>query len=292
MIENIGNFLPGFVRQNKLVSLLGLAIGCYLIGRWLVSKTPPSEETTKKSNDVGQNEIKKTAPTTSLPSTQENRQLEHSLKPKPQNSQLLEEKILTLKANNTPFQVQPEFLDQYDFLSLEPRPAISEYVDYKTYLGGNRYPEIRPFNKNRFQFKDPNQYFNASRVLQGRAISCQGPLYHEHDNFWRMVWESNTTAIIMLTDFMEDGKEKCSWYLPYENEKPSPEEVIVTQVEGPPRHIKSQEGVTALIERRLELEHNGEKRSVIHYHLSGWNDFQTVPETTLAELVLTVWEAL
>src|SRR5579862_9053365 len=175
----IENFLPSFVRQNKLASLLGLAIGgigCLLFARWYVSKNPPSERTTKKSDATGRSGIK---PNTGLPNPMK----------KPQNLQLLEDakrRILTLKANNTVFQVQQKFLDQYDLLSAEARPDFSEYVDGRKYLACNRYNGIIPFKKNMFQFKNPSNYFNASRVLQGRAISCQGPLPNEHDNFWRM----------------------------------------------------------------------------------------------------------
>ena len=84
-----------------------------------------------------------------------------------------------------------------------------------------------------------------------------------------MVWESQTTAIVMLTDLVEKQFPKCSWYLPQRTgatlpakiELPQGEEITVTQVDGPPiPKNHSSEGSTELIERRLVLEYKGEKK--------------------------------
>lgn len=215
--------------------------------------------------------------------------------------------IPTFETNSSSFQVRQEYLDQYRVFEEQnktqstgemPRPYALLALDEQNECR-NRYDSIIPYQANIFCFQNPSLYFNASRVLEGRAISCQGPLNNEHAHFWKMVWESQTTAIIMLTDLVERKNHKCSWYLPQEkrttlpskNELPQGEEITVKQVEGPPKPTNaSPMGFTEPTERRLELEYKGAKRQVIHYHLRGWSDFKAIPAIILAKLVMLVWE--
>ncbi|HEX2579503.1 MAG TPA: tyrosine-protein phosphatase [Rhabdochlamydiaceae bacterium] len=163
----------------------------------------------------------------------------------------------------------------------------------------NRYRNIIPYQQSIFKFQNSALYFNASRVLQGRAISCQGPLENEHAHFWRMVWESNTTAIVMLTDLDEKGVNKCSWYLPTGTEAKLPPksdlpkelEITVTQTDGPPKPTSASTSDSfEFFQRRIELYYKDEKRTVVHYHLRGWHDFTAAPHATLANLVKRVWD--
>lgn len=178
-------------------------------------------------------------------------------------------------------QVRQEYLDQYSKLEGQNNGQVKTYAQQavteedlafrEERQSRNRYPDILPYQQNIFQFLDPSRYFNASRVLQGRAISCQGPLDNEHEHFWKMVWESKTTAVIMLTDLFESGYVKCSWYLPTKQGKTLPsngefsqeEVIIVSQLDGPPQPSKeSPKDFTELVERRLELEYKEEKGSL------------------------------
>lgn len=59
-------------------------------------------------------------------------------------------------------------------------------------------------------FGDVTQGHNSPREF----IVTQGPLHSTRDDFWRMVWESNSRAIVMLTRCIEKGREKCDHYWP------------------------------------------------------------------------------
>ena len=95
----------------------------------------------------------------------------------------------------------------------------------------------------------------------GRS-TAKALLENEHEHFWKMVWETKTTAIIMLTDLVEGGYEKCSWYLPSEKGETLPsngeltqeEVIIVNQIDGPPKPTEeSSRGSTKLVERGYRI---------------------------------------
>jgi protein tyrosine phosphatase len=200
-------------------------------------------------------------------------------------------------------QIKQEYLDQYrEFEENQTNLLRSAYAEEALYPANqkrNRAREVIPYQPNIFKFQDRALYFNASLILQGRAISCQAPIRTEQAHFWRMVWESNTTAIVMLTDLVEKGVNKCSWYLPKESgyklpprsDLPKKLEITVTQTYGPPKPTSaSTSDSIEFFQRRLELEYEAEKRTVVHYHLTGWDEFKASPHEILSQLVNLVWK--
>ncbi|XP_052742344.1 mucin-17 [Bicyclus anynana] len=88
----------------------------------------------------------------------------------------------------------------------------------------NRYSNVLPLPETRVPLRrigsDPTtEYINANYVtgpgnIRNYYIACQAPLPHTVVDFWRMLWEQNSRVIVMLTEYMENGIEKCYEYLP------------------------------------------------------------------------------
>ncbi|XP_015174621.1 PREDICTED: serine-rich adhesin for platelets [Polistes dominula] len=105
-------------------------------------------------------------------------------------------------------------------------PQVSSKMD-ELPLGAevkNRYANVIPLPESRVPLKklndDPlSEYINASYVRGPKNaikyyIACQAPLDTTVTDFWRMIWEQQSKVIIMLTDFVENGVEKCTEYIP------------------------------------------------------------------------------
>ncbi|KAK7080770.1 hypothetical protein SK128_015480 [Halocaridina rubra] len=88
----------------------------------------------------------------------------------------------------------------------------------------NRYANVIPVPETRVLLKgmkdSPNsEYINANYVRGPRNeskyyIATQAPLEDTVPDFWRMIWEQETRVVVMLTDFVEKGIDKCADYLP------------------------------------------------------------------------------
>ncbi|KAB7507413.1 Tyrosine-protein phosphatase 1 [Armadillidium nasatum] len=87
----------------------------------------------------------------------------------------------------------------------------------------NRYRDISPYDGTRVVLKTTlGDYINASYVnmeipgsgIINRYIACQGPLSTTTSDFWHMVWEQQSTLVVMLTTVVEQGRVKCHRYWP------------------------------------------------------------------------------
>uniref|UniRef100_A0A8C2RMK7 protein-tyrosine-phosphatase n=1 Tax=Capra hircus TaxID=9925 RepID=A0A8C2RMK7_CAPHI len=89
----------------------------------------------------------------------------------------------------------------------------------------NRLVNIMPYESTRVCLQpirgvEGSDYINASFIdgyrQQKAYIATQGPLAETTEDFWRMLWEHNSTIVVMLTKLREMGREKCHQYWPAE----------------------------------------------------------------------------
>uniref|UniRef100_A0A8C7SEA1 Receptor-type tyrosine-protein phosphatase F n=1 Tax=Oncorhynchus mykiss TaxID=8022 RepID=A0A8C7SEA1_ONCMY len=89
----------------------------------------------------------------------------------------------------------------------------------------NRLVNIMPFESTRVSLQpirgvEGSDYINASFIdgyrQQKAYMATQGPLAETTEDFWRMLWEHNSTIVVMLTKLREMGREKCHQYWPAE----------------------------------------------------------------------------
>jgi len=154
----------------------------------------------------------------------------------------------------------------------------------------NRYSNVLPTEKTRVKLKpvdaeEGSDFINAnfiSGLIPGseRAyVATQGPLQSTFSEFWRMIWELNSTVIVMLTKEVENGRLKCDKYWPD----------FDCPLSCPPfKIIMENEDVTDELSTRKLLLTNSqtdESRTVWQFQYTAWPD-HGLPVSTTAFLDL------
>ncbi|XP_076680114.1 tyrosine-protein phosphatase Lar isoform X4 [Andrena cerasifolii] len=126
--------------------------------------------------------------------------------------------------------MQPE-IDNITGMELEFKKLSNIKVDSTRFISANlpcnkhknRLVHILPYECTRVCLQpqrniEGSDYINASLIdgyrYRGAYIATQGPLCDTTDDFWRMLWEHNSTIVVMLTKLKEMGREKCHQYWP------------------------------------------------------------------------------
>ncbi|XP_066591516.1 receptor-type tyrosine-protein phosphatase H [Prorops nasuta] len=142
----------------------------------------------------------------------------------------------------------------------------------------NRYSDILPYDFSRVKLEvidnDPNtDYINASFIRgytgDDEYIACQGPKEETTYDFWRMVDQYEVKTIVMLTQLVEKGKEKCHQYFPAIMETFRYENMTI--------RCASELDFRTYTHRTLVLQKGNKKRNIIHLHFKDWPDHD-VPE--------------
>ncbi|XP_016159942.1 PREDICTED: receptor-type tyrosine-protein phosphatase S isoform X3 [Ficedula albicollis] len=144
----------------------------------------------------------------------------------------------------------------------------------------NRLVNIMPYESTRVCLQpirgvEGSDYINASFIdgyrKQKAYIATQGPLAETTEDFWRMLWENNSTIVVMLTKLREMGREKCHQYWPAERSARYQYFVVDPMAEyNMPQYI--------LREFKVTDARDGQSRTVRQFQFTDWPE-QGVPKS-------------
>ncbi|KAH8692692.1 protein-tyrosine phosphatase 2 [Talaromyces proteolyticus] len=168
----------------------------------------------------------------------------------------------------------------------------------------NRYFNVQAWANSRIRLRVPQgecDFINASPIvlkdsqtgMETRYIATQGPKDGIHlSHFWNMVFHESleVSVIVMLTQTIEAGKEKCAQYFPLDLDDPVME--LFSEADDPSTSDDDSQdednlqvyGTITLLEsqfdascrsevRKLELKIGAESKIVWHFLFAGWADY-------------------
>lgn len=126
--------------------------------------------------------------------------------------------------------------------------------------------------------KDPGHYY----------IATQAPLENTMADFWRMIWEQNSRVIIMATDLIENGIDRCAEYLPPSVVLDNHMTFGNLQVTLKSREVKDKYAVSSL---HLKNTATNTWREITHFWYQWPTDTKSSPVPEKASVVAMLLEA-
>ncbi|CAF5018366.1 unnamed protein product, partial [Rotaria sp. Silwood1] len=225
---------------------------------------------TWKRNDIKNTFTKKATRSPSIDSEKPSIELDRVIKqmrPKP----LIE----YIKINS---QVKKEIYEEFEELEkISPcyhqsnyNPDLVVYDRYKNIPARGPWEQTAVYLTGVHRFHD---YINANEIISydktRKYIACQGPLENTCEDFWDMIIQYKAPKI-----------PKCHSYFPKRKGEQMKFDNIVVKV----NHIESYPH-TSLEIRHLSIRQYEVKHAVIHYHYTGWPDFNVVEARKLLALI-------
>ncbi|XP_064488977.1 tyrosine-protein phosphatase 10D-like isoform X2 [Ornithodoros turicata] len=195
-----------------------------------------------------------------------------------------------------------DFMEHYRIMSADSDFRFSEEFEMLKHVGRdkpcgaadlpvnrpkNRFTNILPYDHSRVKLlptddEDGSDYINANYIPGFNSprefIVTQGPLHSTRDDMWRMIWEQNCRAIIMLTRCIEKGREKCDHYWPYDTQPVYYGDIQVT--------ILNESQYPDWTISEFKVSRGDQSRIVRHFHFTTWPDFGVPdPPQTLVKFV-------
>ncbi|RWS29718.1 tyrosine-protein phosphatase 10D-like protein [Leptotrombidium deliense] len=179
------------------------------------------------------------------------------------------------------------FSEEFELLKHVGRDKPCTAADLPVNRPKNRFTNILPYDHSRVKLmptddEEGTDYINSNYIPGYNSprefIVTQGPLHSTRDDFWRMTWEQNSRAIVMLTRCIEKGREKCDHYWPYDTQPVYYGDIQVTVLN------ESQYADWTISE--FKVMRGDQSRIVRHFHFTTWPDFGVPePPITLVKFV-------
>ncbi|XP_078309685.1 uncharacterized protein LOC111106154 isoform X2 [Crassostrea virginica] len=142
----------------------------------------------------------------------------------------------------------------------------------------SRYKGIFPYDYNGVrldtEYENNEGFVNASYIhgynKEKAYIAAQGPFNPRTlEDFWGMIWQNNSSRIVMLTSLYEGDRMKCLKYWP---------DIDHTVNFGPYSiTLTTQEVYDSYTLRTISLKYEDEVKTVTQFHFTAWPD-NSVPE--------------
>ncbi|XP_052762977.1 receptor-type tyrosine-protein phosphatase mu-like isoform X2 [Mya arenaria] len=151
-------------------------------------------------------------------------------------------------------------------------------------MSRNRYKGIYPYDGSRVKvWYNGSDYINASFIdgfkKRNEYIATLGPTSKQLGDFglfWETVWQQKVEKVVMVTNLIEENKDKCDQYWPNVGSSARYGNVNVTCL--------SEDEYAEFTRRTFQISQNSEERKLHHFHFTCWPD-RGVPEdfTSLIE---------
>ncbi|XP_060083065.1 receptor-type tyrosine-protein phosphatase kappa-like [Ylistrum balloti] len=168
-----------------------------------------------------------------------------------------------------------EFIAQFETF---PVGGVYLHTIAEKHKSKNRFKSVYPYDHSRVILdsragEKGSDYINANYIdsVEERKVyvATQAPKQNSADDFWRMVWILNSGKIVMLTNLVEGGKEKCVKYWPDEGDPMTTQTFDITLQRERDYAYHVVRSIT-LIERKSK-----EKREIQQFHFTNWPDHGT-----------------
>lgn len=172
------------------------------------------------------------------------------------------------------------FAEEYEDLKLIGISLPKYTAEIAENRGKNRYNNVLPYDISRVklsvQTHSTDDYINANYMPGYHSkkdfIATQGPLPNTLKDFWRMVWEKNVYAIVMLTKCVEQGRTKCEEYWPSKQAQDYGDITVAMTSEV----VLPEWTIRDFVVKNMQ---NSESHPLRQFHFTSWPD-HGVPDTT------------